>query len=188
MGTPTIPGLAGTETEKNLNYALGGESRVYLKYYRYAEKAEEEGYLAIAEIFRETAENERAHAEIWLRLLGEIGNTETNLGQAAEGEHWEWTDMYKGFAEKAKEEGFAQIAALFEKVASVEKMHDARYAAAKERLEQGMEFQAADENTRWLCLNCGYIHVGKEPPSVCPTCAHPKGFFGRAEEQRKTVS
>ncbi len=187
MGTPTIPNLAGTETEKNLNTALGGESRVYLKYYRYAEKAEEEGYLAIAEIFRETAENERAHAEIWLRLLGEIGNTETNLAQASAGERWEWTDMYAGFAETAKKEGFAQIAALFEKVASVEKMHDERYDALRARVADGKEFTEPDENTRWLCLNCGYIHVGKEPPAVCPTCAYPKGFFGRADEQRKTV-
>lgn len=188
MAAPTIPGLSGTETEKNLNTALGGESRVYLKYYRYAEKAEEEGYLAVAEIFRETAENERAHAEIWLRLLGEIGNTETNLAQAADGEHWEWTDMYAGFAETAKKEGFPQIAALFEKVASVEKAHDERYTAARGRLENGTEFSAADENTRWLCLNCGYIHVGKEPPAACPACAHPKGFFAREDEHGITVS
>ena len=188
MGTPTIPGLAGSETEKNLQTALGGESRVYLKYYRYAEKAEEEGYLAIAEIFRETAENERAHGEIWLRLLGEIGSTEVNLEQAAAGEHWEWTDMYAGFAETAKKEGFTQIAALFEKVASVEKMHDERYAALRARLAAGGEFSAPDENTRWICLNCGYIHVGKEPPAACPACAHPKGFFARAEEQHTIVS
>ena len=181
MGIPTIPGLAGTQTEKNLNAALGGESRVYLKYYRYAEKAQEEGYYSIAQIFRETAENERAHGEIWLRLLGEIGDTARNLTQAAEGEHWEWTDMYAGFAETAKAEGFAQIAALFEKVASVEKMHDTRFRETKEALTSGKMYASNSTDTLWVCLNCGYVFQGKEPPAACPTCAYPKGYFKEAD-------
>ena len=177
MGTPILPELKGTKTEKNLNEALGGESRVYLKYYRYAEKAEKEGLHSVAKIFRDTAENERAHAEIWLRYLGEVGNTETNLQQASDGEHWEWTDMYAGFAETAKEEGFEQIAALFEQVAEVEKAHDARYAATLETLRSGKLFSSDSENTQWICLYCGHVYTGKEPPAVCPVCSHPQGFF-----------
>lgn len=177
MGTPIIPALVGSETEKNLNTALGGESRVLLKYYRYAEKAEEEGLHAVAAIFRETAENERAHGELWLKYLGEIGNTETNLKQAADGEHWEWTDMYAGFAETADKEGFAQVAALFRRIAEVEKMHDARYAETLEKLRAGKLFTSDSDQTEWICLNCGYVFVGKEPPAACPACAHPQGFF-----------
>jgi len=177
MGSSIIPELKGTQTEKNLNEALGGESRVFLKYYRYAEKAEEEGLHSVAAIFRETAENERAHGEIWLRYLGEVGNTETNLQQASDGEHWEWTDMYAGFAATAKEEGFMQIAALFERVAEVEKAHDARYAATLEALRSGKLYSSDSDTTQWICLNCGYVYTGKEPPAVCPTCSHPQGFF-----------
>jgi len=177
MGTPIIPGLAGSQTEKNLNEALTGESRVYLKYNRYAQKAEEEGHYNIAKIFRETAENERAHGEIWLKFLGEIGNTDTNLRQAAEGEHWEWTDMYAGFAKTAREEGFSQIAAMFERVASVEKLHDERYVQTGEALRSDKLYTSEQESTQWECLNCGYIHTGKEPPAACPACAYPKGYF-----------
>ena len=177
MGTPIIPEIAGTQTEKNLNTAFGGESRVYLKYNRYAEKAEKEGLHAVAEIFRETAENERAHGEIWLRYLGEVGTTEVNLQQASDGEHWEWTEMYAGFAETARQEGFPQIAALFDKVAEVEKMHDARYASELEKLRSGKIFSADSDTAQWICLNCGYVFTGKEPPNVCPACAHPQGYF-----------
>ena len=177
MGTPIIPEIVGTQTEKNLLSALGGESRVCVKYYRYAEKAEEEGLHAVAAIFRETAENERAHAEIWLRQLGEIGNTETNLRQASDGEHWEWTEMYAGFAETAKAEGFPQIAALFEKVADVEKMHDARYASILEKLRGGNLFSSDSDSTQWICLNCGHVFVGKGAPGICPVCSHPQGYF-----------
>lgn len=181
MGTPIISGLAGTQTEKNLLEALGGESRVYLKYNRYAEKAEEEGYYAVASIFRQTADNEAAHGEIWLRYLGEVGNTETNLKQASDGEHWEWTDMYAGFAQTARDEGFEQLAVLFEYVASVEKRHDARYAATLEAMRSGTLLSSDSETTQWICLNCGYVYTGKEPPAACPACAHPKGYF-----QKKT--
>ena len=177
MGTPIIPEIQGTKTEQNLLSALSGESRVYLKYNRYAEKAEEEGMHSIAAIFRETAENERAHGEIWLRYLGEIGNTETNLAQASDGEHWEWTEMYAGFAETARKEGFEQIAVLFDQVADIEKRHDARFAATLEALRRGRMYSSESDTTAWICLNCGHVHIGTESPSVCPTCAHPQGFF-----------
>lgn len=181
MGTPIIPELSGTKTEKNLLQALGGESRVYLKYNRYAEKAEEEGLHTVAAVFRETAENERAHGEIWLRYLGEVGNTETNLRQASDGEHWEWTEMYANFAAQAREEGFAQIALLFEHVAEVEKMHDARYAAILEELRAGKLYTSENDSTRWQCRNCGYVVAGKEPPAACPACSHPKGYFEKKQ-------
>ena len=177
MGTPIIPGLAGTQTEKNLNEAINGESRAHLKYQLYAKRAEEEGYYPIAQIFRETSGNEMAHAEIWLKLIGEIGNTETNLHQAADGERWEWTDMYAGFAETARQEGFSQIAALFERVASVEKMHEERYVGLATSLQEGKAYSSNSSETAWICLNCGYVHVGKEPPAACPTCTYPKGYF-----------
>lgn len=179
MGTPIIPGLAGTQTEKNLNEAISGESRAHLKYQLYAKRAEEEGYYSIAEIFRETSGNEYAHAEIWLKLIGEIGSTENNLHQAADGERWEWTDMYAGFAETARQEGFAQIAALFDHVASVEKMHEERYVQLETSLRDGKAYSSDSAETLWICLNCGYIHKGKEPPAVCPTCMYPKGYFER---------
>ena len=177
MGTPIIPRLAGTQTEKNLNEAISGESRAHLKYQLYAKRAEEEGYYPIADIFRETSGNEMAHAEIWLKLIGEIGNTETNLHQAAEGERWEWTDMYAGFAETARQEGFAQIASLFERVASVEKMHEERYVGLETSLKEGKTYSAESADTAWICLNCGFVYVGKEPPTVCTACAYPKGYF-----------
>jgi len=177
MGTPIIPKIAGTETEKNLLAALSGESRVYLKYYRYAEVAESEGMHSVAAIFRETAENERAHGEIWLRYLGEVGNTETNLKQASDGEHWEWSEMYAGFAKTAREEGFEQIALLFEKTADVEKMHDARYAETLESLRSKTLHSSSSESEKWICLNCGYEHTGKDAPQACPLCAHSQGYF-----------
>jgi rubrerythrin len=178
MGTPIIPGLAGTQTEKNLNEAISGESRAHLKYQLYAKRAEEDGYYSVSEIFRETSGNEYAHAEIWLKLLGEISNTETNLHQAADGERWEWTDMYAGFAATAREEGFPQIAALFDMVASVEKMHEARYTDLENSVRQNTSY-VSEEETLWICLNCGYVHKGKAAPAVCPTCKYPKDYFDR---------
>ena len=179
MGTPIIPGLAGTQTEKNLNEAINGESRAHLKYQLYAKRAEEEGYYPIAQIFRETSGNEMAHAEIWLKLIGEIGNTETNLHQAADGERWEWTDMYAGFAETARQEGFSQIAALFERVASVEKMHEERYVGLATSLQEGKAYSSDSSETAWICLNCGYVLTAKEPPAFCPTCSYPRGYFAK---------
>ena len=111
------------------------------------------------------------------KLIGEIGNTETNLRQAADGERWEWTDMYAGFAETARQEGFSQIAALFERVASVEKMHEERYVGLATSLQEGKAYSSNSSETAWICLNCGYVHVGKEPPAACPTCTYPKGYF-----------
>lgn len=172
MGTPTVQGLAGSKTEANLLSALAAESRVYLKYARYAEKAEKEGHREIAGLFRATSENERAHGEIWLRILGEIGSTDLNLRQAAEGEQWEWTEMYAGFAETARSEGFDEIAALFERTASVERTHSEHFRAARESLNE-----TPSRSDIWICMNCGYVYEGETPPAACPLCSYPKEYF-----------
>ena len=174
--------LKGSKTEENLMKAFAGESQARNKYTYFASKAKKEGYEQISEIFLETANNEKEHAKIWFKLLngGDIGTTTDNLKAAAEGENYEWTDMYKEFAETAKEEGFDKIAFLFEEVGKIEKEHEERYMKLLGNINDDLVFQKGDEIV-WVCRNCGYVHVGKEAPKVCPVCAHPKSFF----EQKK---
>ena len=173
--------LKGTKTEVNLHTALSGESQAYLRYKWFEAKAKKDGYVEIADIFCETAENEKEHAEIWFNYLGGLGDTERNLDAAANGEHFEWESMYAQFAREAREEGFEPLAKLFERVASIEKIHEARYAKYKNRLANGELFTSSSETTKWICLNCGYVVEAKEPPAVCPTCMHPQGYFKREE-------
>lgn len=170
--------LKGTKTEANLRTAFSGESEARNKYTYYASKAKKDGYVQIAEIFEETAKNEQEHAKIWFKLLhgGEIGDTASNLYDAASGENYEWTDMYASFAKTAREEGFDRIAALFEMVGEIEKEHEARYRKLIENLESGLVF-SKDGDTIWQCSNCGHICVGKKAPEVCPVCNHPKSYF-----------
>ena len=173
--------LKNSKTWDNLHAAFAGESMARNKYTYYASKAKKEGYNQIAEIFTETAENEKEHAKIWFKLLEGIGDTSANLKAAAEGEHYEWVEMYKGFAETAKEEGFVEIAALFEGVAKIEKHHDERYTKLLENLEKGIVFER-DGVVVWKCMNCGHLHTGKAAPELCPVCAHPKSYFKINEE------
>lgn len=173
--------LKNSKTWDNLHAAFAGESMARNKYTYYASKAKKEGYNQIAEIFTETAENEKEHAKIWFKLLEGIGDTAQNLKAAAEGEHYEWVEMYKGFAETAKEEGFMEIAALFEGVAKIEKHHDERYTKLLENLEKGIVFER-DGVVVWKCMNCGHLHTGKAAPELCPVCAHPKSYFKINEE------
>ena len=173
--------LKGTKTEVNLHTALSGESQAYLRYKWFEAKAKKDGYVEIADIFCETADNEKEHAEIWFNYLGGLGDTERNLDAAANGEHFEWESMYAQFAREAREEGFEPLAKLFERVASIEKMHEARYAKYKNRLANGELFTSSSETTKWICINCGYVVEAKEPPAVCPTCMHPKGYFKKEE-------
>ena len=168
--------LKGSKTEKNLQAAFAGESQARNKYTYFASKAKKEGYNQIANIFLETAENEKEHAEIWFKLLNGIGNTEENLVAAAEGEKYEWTEMYRVFAEEAKQEGFNRIAALFEMVAKIEKGHHERYEALLKNIRDGKVFKK-DDVVIWQCANCGHIHVAIEAPAVCPVCAHPQSYF-----------
>ncbi len=169
--------LKGTKTEANLQAAFAGESMATNKYAYYASKAKKEGYVQISNIFTETSGNEKEHAKLWYKLLNDgIGDTVSNLKAAADGENEEWTSMYKQFAAEAREEGFEEIAAMFEGVAGVEKEHEERYRKILEHLENGMTFKR-DGVTIWKCLNCGYIHHGDEAPEVCPVCNHPKAYF-----------
>lgn len=170
--------LKGTKTEANLMAAFAGESQARNKYTYYASKAKKEGYNQIAAIFEETAANEKEHAKMWFKLLhgDEIPDTMTNLKDAADGENYEWTDMYDGFAKTAKEEGFDRIAKLFELVAAVEKEHEARYLKLLENVKEGLVF-SRDGDMVWQCINCGHVVVGKKAPQVCPTCAHPQSYF-----------
>ena len=170
--------IKGTKTEANLMAAFAGESQARNKYTYYASKAKKEGYNQIGNIFTETANNEKEHAEMWFKLLhgGEIPDTVANLEDAAAGEHYEWTDMYAGFAKEAREEGFTRIATLFELVAAVEKEHEERYRKLIANVEGGLVF-SRDGDTIWQCMNCGHIVVGKMAPEECPTCAHPKAYF-----------
>mgnify|MGYP001177994692 CR=1 FL=1 len=168
---------AGTKTEKNLWEAFAGESQARNKYTYYASKARKEGYVQIANIFEETAANEKEHAKIWFKLLkGGIGTTAENLADAAAGENYEWTDMYATFAKEAREEGFDEIATLFEGVAAIEKEHEERYKKLLENVEKGLVF-SKDGDTIWQCSNCGHICIGKQAPEVCPVCAHPQSYF-----------
>jgi rubrerythrin len=170
--------LKGTKTEMNLMAAFAGESQAYNKYGYYASKAKKEGYMQIGSIFEETAGNEREHAKIWFKLLhdGDVPETLVNLGDAAAGEKYEWTEMYKEFAEQAKEEGFDKIAALFQMVADIEKRHEERYRKLAENIESGIVFER-EGMVMWKCSNCGHIHIGPKAPEVCPVCAHPKAYF-----------
>ncbi len=169
--------LKGTKTEANLAAAFAGESQARNKYTYYASKAKKEGYEQIAQLFLETAENEKEHAKLWFKLLnGGIGTTAENLLDAAEGENYEWTDMYSQMAADAREEGFEQIAKLFEGVAAIEKTHEERYRKLLANVEGGLVF-SRDGDMIWECGNCGHIHIGKEAPEVCPVCAHPRAYF-----------
>ena len=169
--------LKGTKTEQNLMAAFAGESQARNKYTYFASKAKKDGYQQIAAIFEETAANEREHAKMWYKLLsGGIGTTLENLGHAAEGENFEWTDMYAGFEKEAREEGFDKIADLFAGVAAVEKEHEERYRKLIANIENGVVF-SREGDTIWQCRNCGHIVVGKKAPEVCPVCAHPQAYF-----------
>ncbi|MDR0644075.1 MAG: rubrerythrin family protein [Treponema sp.] len=170
--------LKGSKTEKNLQTAFAGESQARNKYTYFAGKAEKEGYHQIAELFRETADNEKEHAKLWFKLLhgDDIPDTATNLKDAASGENYEWTDMYAGFEKDAKEEGFTTIAALFKAVADIEKTHEERYRKLLANVEGGLVF-SRDEDQIWQCINCGHIVIGKKAPELCSVCKHPKSFF-----------
>ena len=169
--------LKGSKTEENLLAAFAGESEARNKYTYYASKARKEGYVQIANVFEETAANEKEHAKIWFKLLkGGIGTTAENLADAAAGENYEWTDMYATFAKEAREEGFDEIATLFEGVAAIEKEHEERYKKLLENVEKGLVF-SKDGDTIWQCSNCGHICIGKQAPEVCPVCAHPQSYF-----------
>lgn len=169
--------LKGSKTEKNLLEAFAGESMARNKYSYYASKAKKDGYVQIAELFEETAANEKEHAKIWFKLLHDgIGSTPDNLKDAAEGENYEWTDMYDKFAKEAKEEGFDDIAALFEGVAAIEKEHEERYRKLLQNIGEGIVF-SRDGDTIWKCKNCGHICIGSKAPEVCPVCNHPQSYF-----------
>lgn len=169
--------LKGTKTEANLRTAFAGESEATNKYTYYASKAKKDGYVQIANIFEETAGNEREHAKMWFKLLHDgIGSTVDNLVDAANGENYEWTDMYAGFAKEAREEGFDDIAALFEGVAAIEKEHEERYRKLLANIQGDLVF-SRDGDVIWQCSNCGHICIGKKAPEVCPVCAHPQSYF-----------
>ena len=170
--------LKGSRTEANLMTAFAGESQARNKYTYYASKAKKDGYVQIAQIFEETANNEKEHAKIWFKLLhdGGIPTTVENLRDAAEGENYEWTEMYAEFAKVAKEEGFDHIAALFEMVAKIEKEHEERYKKLLANIDGGVVF-SKDNDIVWICSNCGHIHIGKKAPEICPVCAHPQAYF-----------
>ena len=168
--------LKGSKTEKNLMEAFAGESQARNKYSYFASKAKKEGFEQIAAIFNQTADNEKEHAKLWFKLLGGIGNTAENLLAAAEGEYYEWTDMYDTFAKEAEEEGFVEIAAKFRAVAKIERSHEERYRALLGNVEMQKVFEKSEE-IMWECRNCGHLVVGKKAPQVCPVCAHPQSYF-----------
>ena len=170
--------LKGTKTEKNLMEAFAGESQARNKYTYYASKAKKDGYEQIAAIFQETADNEKEHAKMWFKLLhdGQVPSTEENLKDAANGENFEWTNMYDRMAKEAKEEGFDHIAYLFKAVGEIEKEHEARYKKLLENIENGLVF-SKDGDRIWKCRNCGHIVIGKQAPEVCPVCVHPQSYF-----------
>ena len=172
--------LKGSKTEQNLMTAFAGESQARNKYTYFASKAKKDGYEQIAAIFEETANNEKEHAKMWFKLLegGSIKSTPENLVAAAEGENYEWTDMYAGFAETAKEEGFDHIAFLFSEVAKIEKEHEERYKKLLKNIEDELVF-SNDGDAIWVCRNCGHVVVGKNAPKVCPVCEHPQSYFER---------
>lgn len=166
----------GTKTEQNLLAAFAGESQARNKYTYFASRAKKDGYEQIAALFLKTADNEKEHAKLWFKELNGIGTTEENLEAAAEGENYEWTDMYEGFAKTAEEEGFPELAEKFRGVAAIEKMHEERYRALLKNVTEGEVFQKGDI-VIWECRNCGHIVVGTKAPEVCPVCNHPQSFF-----------
>ncbi len=169
--------LKGSRTEQNLRAAFAGESEARNKYTYYASQARKDGMNLVANIFEETAGNEKEHAKIWFKLLhGGMPKTAENLLDAAEGERYEWTEMYAGFAKTAREEGFDRIAYLFEEVAKIEKEHDERYRALLKSVKDGDMFEKQEEVV-WVCSNCGHVHVGPKAPEVCPVCEHPRAYF-----------
>lgn len=176
--------LKGSQTEKNLWTAFAGESQARNRYDYFSSAAKKEGYEQIAGLFAQTALNEKEHAKMWFKALGELangsqpGDTAKNLIKAAEGEHYEWTEMYKGFAQTARQEGFNEIAVHFENVAKVEKEHEARYNSLKQHLDDGSMW-VSDGEIRWECRNCGFVFAGKQPPMKCPACEHPRAYFER---------
>ena len=167
---------AGTKTEANLLAAFAGESQARNKYTYFASAAKKAGYEQIAELFLKTADNEKEHAKLWFKELGLLGDIAENLKSAAEGENYEWTDMYAGFADVAEEEGFTELAAKFRAVALIEKSHEERYLALLNNVEMQAVFEKAEE-TMWECRNCGHLVIGKKAPQVCPVCAHPQSYF-----------
>ncbi len=167
---------AGTQTEKNLMAAFSGESEARNKYTYFASVAKKEGYEQIAALFLETADNEKEHAKLWFKELDGLGDTAQNLQSAAEGENYEWTDMYAEFAETAEKEGFPELAAKFRLVADIEKHHEERYRALLENVETAKVFEKSEVKV-WICRNCGHVVIGKNAPDVCPTCNHPKAYF-----------
>ena len=173
--------LKGTKTEKNLLTAFAGESQARNKYTYFASVAKKEGYEQIAEIFTKTADNEKEHAKMWFKALGELGDTAQNLLHAAEGENYEWTDMYEGFAKTAEEEGFVELAAKFRLVAAIEKRHEERYRALLKNVQTAAVFEKSEVKI-WECRNCGHIVVGTKAPEICTTCAHPQSYFEIAAE------
>ena len=168
--------LKGTKTEKNLMEAFAGESQARNKYTYFASVAKKEGYEQIAEIFLKTAENEKEHAKLWFKALGELGTTAENLAAAAAGENFEWTDMYERFAKDAEEEGFKALAFQFRAVAKIEKAHEERYRALLNNVEMNAVFEKSEEKM-WECRNCGHLVIGKKAPQICPVCAHPQSYF-----------
>lgn len=169
--------LKGSKTEQNLMTAFAGESQAHTKYLYYASKAKKDGYVQIGALFEETAKNEKEHAKIWFKLLhGGMPATTENLKDAAAGENYEWTDMYAGFAKTAREEGFDDIADLFDGVAAIEKEHEERYKKLLANIEGDLVF-SKDGDTVWQCANCGHIVIGKKAPEICPVCAHPQAYF-----------
>lgn len=172
---------AGTKTEKNLMEAFAGESQARNKYSYYASAAKKAGFVQMANIFEETASQEKEHAKMWFKEFHGIGDVTANLEDAAEGENFEWTDMYKRMAEEARSEGFEELAVKFEGVAEVEAAHERRYRKLLESFNEGKTFKG-DAPLGWKCGNCGYIHTGEEAPELCPVCAHPKAYFERKVE------
>ena len=167
---------SGTQTEKNLRAAFAGESQARNKYTYFASKAKKEGYEQIAALFLKTADNEKEHAKLWFKELEGIGDTAQNLAAAADGENYEWTDMYEGFAKTADEEGFHELAEKFRGVAAIEKQHEERYRALLRNVETAQVFEKSEIKV-WECRNCGHIVVGTKAPEVCPVCAHPRAYF-----------
>ena len=175
--------LKGSKTEQNLMAAFAGESQARNKYSYYASRAKKDGFEQIAAIFEETANNEKEHAKMWFKLLhdGSVPETMTNLEDAANGENYEWTDMYSGFATVAKEEGFDHIAFLFEEVAKIEKEHEERYRKLLDNIKGNVVF-TKEAPVMWICRNCGHVHYGEKAPELCPVCAHPQAYFELRKE------
>ena len=171
----------GTKTQANLAAAFAGESQARNKYTYFASVAKKAGYEQIAAIFLQTADNEKEHAKMWFKELGELGDTAENLAAAADGENYEWTDMYATFAKEAEEEGFADLAAKFRAVAKIEKSHEERYRALLKNVEMNAVFEKS-EITMWECRNCGHLVMGKKAPQLCPVCAHPQSYFEMRKE------